>query len=226
MNIRYLGHSSFLITSSKGTRMVVDPYAPGFPYQFPDITADIVIVSHEHQDHNASWRLSGSPHIVKRTTDYQMEFDINIPRTGETFAFLGIPSYHDSKLGKERGPNTIWVWHVEGVRFCFLGDIAHILTEQQIKAIGGDTDLLFVPVGGKTTIGPSEAVLIVNQLNPRIVFPMHYLTPKIESRNIAEEPLETFLRKMATVEDTYSMSVDIDLVRLPKETKVMVLKYE
>jgi L-ascorbate metabolism protein UlaG (beta-lactamase superfamily) len=226
MNVRYLGHSSFLVTSTKGTRMVTDPFAANLPYQFPDINTDIVIVSHEHQDHSATWRLPGSPHIVKRTTDFQMEFELNVARTGENFAFLGIPSYHDKKLGGERGPNTIWVWHIEGVRYCFLGDIGHVLTEQQIKAVGSDTDVLFVPVGGGTTIGPSEAVLICNQLNPKIVFPMHFLTHHIENRKLAEEPLDSFLRKMNEVENTFSMSVDIDLVKLPKETRVLVLKFE
>ncbi len=226
MNVRYLGHSSFLINSSKGTSIVIDPYGVSIPYNFPTLTADIVLISHEHQDHNAAWRVGGNPAIVKRTTNFQVEHELPIRRTKERIIFEGIPTFHDNFLGRRRGPNTVWVFHIEGVRYCFLGDIGHILTDQQIKAIGGDCDVLFVPVGGLSTIGSTEAALIINQLSPKIVFPMHFKTEKIEFHNLASEPLENFLNKMSNVEYTYTMAIDIDLARLPMKTKIMVLKYE
>lgn len=226
MNVRYLGHCSFLINSSKGTSIITDPYGYNIPYNFPDISADIVVISHEHQDHNAVWRVGGEPIVVKRTTNFPIEHEVPVPRTDEKFVFSGIPSYHDRFLGRRKGPNTIWVWHIEGVRYCFLGDIGHVLTKQQIESIGGDADVLFLPVGGLTTVGPTEAALIINQLQPKIVFPMHFWTEKIQLNELAEEPLDAFLAKMTDVEYTYTMSIEIDLIKLPRKTKVLILRYE
>lgn len=226
MNVRYLGHCSFLINSSKGTSIVTDPFGSHLPYKFPTISADVVLISHEHQDHNADWRVGGTPVVVKRTTDFPVEHEVPVRRTGEIIAFQGIPTYHDKFAGRRRGPNTTWVWHMEGVRYVFLGDIGHVLDDKQIKMIGGDADVLFLPVGGLITVGPTEAALIVNQLTPKVVFPMHYHTEHIEHFNLTQSPLEEFLDKMENVENTYTMSVDIDLARLPSRTKIMVLKYE
>ncbi len=226
MNVRYLGHCSFLINSSKGTSIITDPYGFNIPYNFPDLSADIVVISHEHQDHNALWRVSGSPIVVKRTTDFMVEHEVPVTRTDEKIVFAGIPTYHDRFLGRRRGPNTVWVWHIEGVRYCFMGDIGHVLTKQQIDQIGGDVDVLFLPVGGLTTIGATEAALIVNQLQPKIIFPMHYLTDKLANHNLADEALEAFTGKMTDVERTYTMSIELDLVKLPRRTKVLILKYE
>lgn len=226
MNVRYLGHSSFLVISSKGSSIITDPFGIHIPYKFPTIASDVVLISHEHQDHNADWRVGGTPVIVKRTTSFPVEHEIPIKRTKERIVFQGIPTFHDNYSGRRRGPNTIWVWHLEGVRYVFLGDIGHVLKDKQVEAIGGDADVLFLPVGGLVTVGATEAALIVNQLSPRIVLPMHYLTPKIEFHNLATDPLEKFLDKMEKVELTYTMSIDIDLARLPAKTKVMVLKYE
>lgn len=226
MNVRYLGHCSFLINSSKGTSIITDPYGMTIPYDFPTISSDIVIVSHEHQDHNATWRVGGNPVVVKRTSDFPVEQEIPVKKSKERIVLQGVPTYHDNYQGRRRGPNTTWVWHLEGVRYCFLGDIGHVLTDKQIDMIGGDCDVLFVPVGGLTTIGPTEAALVINQLSPKIVFPMHYKTEKIEFHNLAKEPLETFLNKMSNVENTHTMAIDIDLARLPMKTKIMVLKYE
>lgn len=226
MNVRYLGHCSFLINSSKGTSIITDPYGVHIPYKFPTIAADIVLISHEHQDHNADWRVGGNPVVVKRTSSFPVEHEVPVKRTKERILFKGIPTFHDNYSGRRRGPNTTWVWHLEGVRYVFLGDVGHILKDKQVEAIGGDADVLFLPVGGMVTVGPTEAALIVNQLSPKIVLPMHYLTPKIEFHNLASDPLETFLNKMENVEMTYTMAIDIDLARLPAKTKVMVLKYE
>ncbi len=225
MVVRYLGHSSFWISSAKGTSVVIDPYGAHVPYNFPPLDADVVVCSHEHRDHNADHRVGGKPMVVKRTHDFICEQEMTIQRTGETLAFHGIPTFHDNFQGRRRGPNTVWHWYWEGIHFCHLGDLGHLLTEQQVKIIG-KVDVLFVPVGGKITLNPTEATLVVNQLNPRVVFPMHYLTPQIESLSLAEFTLNDFTSKMTTVEDAATMAMDLELARLPMQTKVILLRHE
>jgi L-ascorbate metabolism protein UlaG (beta-lactamase superfamily) len=100
---------------------------------------------------------------------------------------LAIASEHDDSAGTERGPNTIFVFELDGVRVCHMGDFGQgELREQQAAAIG-EIDLLFVPVGGGPTAGAEQAAAIVKRLSPRWVVPMHYRTPRIGFLETAEE---------------------------------------
>lgn len=225
MIIRYLGHSSFYISSSKGTAIVLDPYSDYIPYKFPNIEADIVVISHEHRDHNADHRVNGGPVVVKRTAQFPVEHEVPVKRTGEKLAFHGIPTWHDNFAGRRRGPNTVWHFFWEGIHFVHLGDLGHLLTDQQVSQIG-KADVLFVPIGGKSTLGPAEAGLVINQLNPNLVFPMHYQTQPLEDFGLCESPLEAFLQRMSNIEDQASMAYEVELARLPAQTKIVLLKYE
>ncbi|HBM97165.1 TPA: MBL fold metallo-hydrolase [bacterium UBP9_UBA11836] len=225
MFIRYLGHSSFYIRSSKGTAVVLDPYSSNIPYQFPSIDADIVVMSHEHRDHNASYRVGGNPMLVKPTSPYLMENELNVVRTQERLTFYGVPTYHDNFNGRRRGPNTVWHFYWEGIHFVHLGDLGHILTDTQVGQIS-KADVLFIPVGGNTTLGPAEAGLVINQLQPNIVLPMHYKTDKIANLSMCSNTLDDFVVRMDRVEDMASMSMDISQESLPVETTVALLRYE
>ncbi|MBM3463895.1 MAG: MBL fold metallo-hydrolase [Armatimonadetes bacterium] len=225
MVVRYLGHSCFFISSNKGTSLITDPYGSNLRYEFPTLAADIVTVSHEHRDHNADWRISGTPNVVKRTANFPVEHEIPVKRTGERLTFYGLPSFHDKFSGRRRGPNTIWHWYMDGIHFVHLGDLGHLLNDQQLAALE-KVDVLFLPVGGHCVLEPTEAALVLNQLTPALVFPMHYKTPCIEGMDLATEPLESFLTRMDNVDRASTMAVDLDLARLPSRTRIVVLNYE
>ena len=225
MVVRYLGHSCFFISSGKGSTIICDPFGTTVRYVFPSISSDIVLTSHEHRDHNAAWRVSGNPWIVKRTSEFPIEHEIVVKRTGETLTFMGLPTFHDRFSGRRRGPNTVFHWFMEGVHFCHLGDLGHLLTEDQAKKLG-KVDVLFLPVGGHCVLEPTEAALVINQLNPNLVFPMHYLTPHVEGCDLATHPLEDFLSRMDNVDHVATMAVDVELHRLPSRTRIVVLNYE
>lgn len=225
MFVRYLGHSSFYLNTPKGSRIILDPYAEYIPYDFPPLEADVVVMSHEHRDHNAVYRVKGDPVIVKRTAPFPMEHEFTVPRTKETITFYGLPTNHDNFNGRRRGPNTVWHFFIEGVHFVHLGDLGHVLTEEQMVAIG-KADVLFIPVGGKTTLNPAEAGLVINQLRPCLVFPMHYNTDKIFTKGLAENTLDDFLSRMNDVEDQATMAYELTQETLPEGPKVIVLKYE
>lgn len=225
MIVRYLGHSCFFVSTGKGSTIIVDPYGNNVRYSFPPITADVVLISHEHRDHNAAWRVGGSPWVIKRTSEFPIEHEVVVKRTGETLTFFGLPTHHDKFSGRRRGPNTVFHWFVEGVHFCHLGDLGHLLTDAQMKTLG-KVDVLFLPVGGHCVLEPTEAALVMNQLNPNLVFPMHYLTPHCEGTDLAKEPLDSFLARMDNVEHASTMAVDVELPRLPARTRIVVLNYE
>jgi L-ascorbate metabolism protein UlaG (beta-lactamase superfamily) len=225
MNVRYLGHSCFLVTSSKGSAVVIDPYSARMPYELPQLEPDVVLVSHEHHDHNAYYRFENNPMLVKRSHGFPSETELNIERTEEKLTFLGMPSFHDDQEGRRRGPNTIWHWFWEGVHFAHFGDIGHLLSQAQVEELGR-VDVIFLPVGGKETIEPSKASLLVNQLDPRIVFPMHYKTETLGDGPLCEFELSAFTDKMGNVEDAASTAVEVELARLPAQTKVVCLRHE
>ncbi|MCL5056028.1 MAG: MBL fold metallo-hydrolase [Firmicutes bacterium] len=220
MIVRWFGHSCFFFYSKKGTRIITDPYAETVSYPFPPLTCEIVVVSHEHQDHNAVWRIMGEPFLVKRTNPGLCEFEVPLKLTGETFVFKGLPVYHDEALGRKRGPNTIFLWRMDGYSICHLGDLGHPLNEEQVKAIG-KVDILLLPVGGgKQVLDGKEATLVVHSLQPSFVFPMHYKTASVD---MGLDSVDEFLRLMTQVERLNGNQFEVNTV--PKQSTVVVFDY-
>ena len=166
MNITHLGHASFLVTAN-GTSIAMDPHGGTIGLPFPeDAAADVVTISHEHGVHNQPQTIQGNPEIIREAHEPQQIGNVSI---------RSVHSFHDANKGAERGENEMFVItdDIEHLTVAHLGDLGHILDESQIKAIGR-IDILMLPVGGYFTIGPKEAVEVVNQLEPTYVIPMHY----------------------------------------------------
>jgi len=173
MKVKFLGHASFLITSDKGVRIITDPYKPGcfdggIKYEPITEQADIVTISHEHDDHNCT-DIQGNPTFV-RGSGKKIIKDIEI---------IGTDVFHDESGGTERGKNTIYKMKIDGMNVVHLGDLGHPLSEEDVKGIG-TVDVLFVPVGGYFTIDSATADSLVTKLNPRIAVPMHFKTDKCD----------------------------------------------
>jgi len=171
MKIEFLGHASFLITSQTGLRIMTDPYKPGCfdgGIKYDPITeeADIVTISHEHDDHNCT-DIKGNPVFVRGAEKKNIR----------GIEIIGTDVFHDESGGTERGKNTIFKMKVDGMNIVHLGDLGHPLSDQDAKEIGG-VDVLFVPVGGYFTIDAKIAESTVNKLNPKVVVPMHFKTDK------------------------------------------------
>jgi L-ascorbate metabolism protein UlaG (beta-lactamase superfamily) len=184
MQIRWYGQSAFLITGEP--TLFVDPFRAmkglserGLRFDYPPIEgveADLLLVTHEHGDHNAVEVIGGSPQVLRSTAG---TFD---SPAGEV---VGIASEHDDVAGTRRGPNTIFCFGLDGLRLCHLGDFGQSdLRDEQRRAIG-PVDVLFVPVGGGPTVGGAPAAAIVRALRPRLVVPMHFRTAAV---NFLEPP--------------------------------------
>jgi L-ascorbate metabolism protein UlaG (beta-lactamase superfamily) len=187
MRIRWLGHATFLLTGEANT-VAIDPYGE-FPkdrrikFDYPSlegIEADVVLVTHEHMDHNAVDVIGGDPEVLRAGAG---TFDSRLGKV------VGIASEHDQKAGTQRGPNTIFCFEIDGVRYCHFGDFGQAgLRPEQREAIG-EVDVLFLPVGGGPTIDGSQAARLVAELRPHVAIPMHYGT---EAADFVEGP-EKFL---------------------------------
>ncbi len=191
MQVEWYGQSAFRL-SSADTTVVIDPFgdmsalagARGMQFDYPPIEgveAQLLLVTHEHIDHNGVEAIGGDP-VILRSTAGRLESPI-----GEVVA---IASEHDESAGTERGPNTIFVFALDGVRVCHFGDFGQAQLRPEQAAALGDVDLLILPVGGGPTIGAEGATAIVERLAPRWVLPMHYRTPRIGFLETADAFLE------------------------------------
>lgn len=181
MTVTWLGHACFLL-EQEGYRIVIDPYTDVEGYPDVKTEAHAVYCSHEHHDH--SYR----------------EGVTLLPRRESPFAVREIASFHDGEQGALRGENTIRVFTAGGVSVCHLGDLGHVLSEEQVEAIGR-VDVLLVPVGGVYTLNGEEAKTVVRQLGPRCTVPMHYRHAPWGLPNVAgvERFLEQFCGGEITV---------------------------
>ena len=177
MNIRYLGHSSFLLTSARGTRIVTDPYG-GIGYPFPVVSADIVTVSHSHFDHNHTSAVLAHPVVYDRPGRYELG-GVQIE---------GFRRFHDDVQGKKRGENIIFRFLIDGLAVCHMGDIGELCSPEVIRGLA-PVDVLLLPVGGNYTVDGQGAKAYVDALHPQIVIPMHFKTDRL---NIDIGPVEGF----------------------------------
>ncbi|HPN96873.1 MAG TPA: MBL fold metallo-hydrolase [Candidatus Moranbacteria bacterium] len=190
MNIQYYGHSCFKITTKPAGRgqeeivIFIDPFSKEIGIRPPQGQADLVLVSHQHHDHNNVEAIKGDPFVLDIPGEYSIK-GVNI---------IGIKSYHDKKEGKERGTNTIYVLESEDMRICHLGDLGTNLSEKQLEEING-IDILMVPIGGKFTIDGDEAAEIVRKIEPSIVIPMHY---KMKGSNLDADDEKKFCSEIGS----------------------------
>jgi L-ascorbate metabolism protein UlaG (beta-lactamase superfamily) len=188
MRVEWFGQSAFRLDGD-GKTVAIDPFGDmsalsrdrGIQWDYPAIAGvepDLLLITHEHADHNAVEAIDGAPHTLRSTAG-----SLQSP-LGDVVA---IASEHDERAGTERGPNTIFVLELDGVRVCHMGDFGQSELRAEQAAAIGEVDLLFVPVGGGPTAGAEQAAAIVQRLSPRWVVPMHYRTPRIGFLETADE---------------------------------------
>ncbi len=223
--LQWLGHAGFLLTSSQGTRILIDPPSAGTGYAIAPIAGvDAVLITHEHSDHSNVGLATGSPLILRGLTTSgwnTIDQEVKDVRIYSVSPFN--PVYHDNQQGAQRGRNTIFVLEVDGLRLAHLGDQGHVLTPEIIQAMGV-VDVVLIPVGGHYTIDATGATQVVGQLNPLVVIPMHYKTPTMR----ADWPgtgVDSFLEGK-TVERPNSTVIRLSRPNLPAQTTVVVLNYE
>lgn len=196
MIIEYLGHSCFYI-QGEGKSVVTDPFAE-IGYDLKRVSCDYCTISHEHYDHNNYLGVDAA-RVIKRSEN----------------GFIAIDSYHDGMLGRLRGNNRIFKFSVDGVTFCHLGDLGECFSQSLAEEIG-ETDVLFIPVGGTYTIDYMEAIKFAKAINAKITVPMHY---KTKNCNIDIDGVENFLKRMPMVEKV-GKTIELKRETLPDEPSV------
>ncbi|MBI2404769.1 MBL fold metallo-hydrolase [Candidatus Gottesmanbacteria bacterium] len=215
MDIYPLGHASFRIRG-KGATIVTDPYSSDMVgLKFPkNIEADVVTVSHDHNDHNAVSAISGDAFVVGGPGEYEMK-GVHI---------RGISSFHDGEGGAKRGKNTIYHIEIDSLRLAHLGDLGHTLSSGDVEQIG-EVDILFIPVGGTFTIDAKAAAQIVHDIEPSIVIPMHYQRTGLNPQAFGDlSPVRDFLKEMGKEETIFQSKLSVTKDKIPEELQVVVLE--
>jgi L-ascorbate metabolism protein UlaG (beta-lactamase superfamily) len=215
MKIQFLGHSSFLVVTDAGTRIVTDPFDPAdhvgrLDYKPFNEPADIVTVSHEHRDHGKPEIIKGSPIIIRGDGRF----------AAREVEFLGVATYHDESSGAQRGRNTVYVIHADGLRVAHMGDLGHVLNADQAAEIGR-VDVALVPVGGFYTIDAPKAARVAEQIGAKIVIPMHFRNRQC-SMPLAE--VEDFVKGKPNVVRQGSSVLEVSTDTLPEQPQIVVLE--
>jgi L-ascorbate metabolism protein UlaG (beta-lactamase superfamily) len=223
LTIRWFGQSFFQITTTAGTRIVIDPHAIE---QYPrvQVEADLVLITHPHLDHSTLTPIQNRDKAkvlegVRKVTAQRTEW-VSINEKFKDVQVYSVGTFHDKDSGMQRGRNTAFIIEVDGLRICHLGDLGHELSDRQVQAIGA-VDVLMIPVGGIYTLNGTDAKKVMAQLKPRrLVLPMHYGTKAFEDLVGPDEFLEgqkNVERKLDTNE------IDLNPAEKPPEEPRIVL---
>ena len=209
MDIDWFGQSCFRIREGNVTA-ITDPYDRSIGYSLPRLRADIVTVSHDAPGHSAAAAIKGEPKVLARPGEYEVK----------NIFITGVPTAHDKRGGKDRGANTVYVFDLDGLTICHLGDLGHVPTQPQAEALG-NVSILLVPVGGVSTIGAGEAAEIVSMLEPQIVIPMHFAHPDLKFKL---DTATKFFKEMGIKVPAPVPSFKVTKDSLPEETQVVLLE--
>lgn len=210
MEINWLGQSSFRIKGKQVT-VITDPYIPEAGNNGNRSSADVLCLSYKNPDTDAAIeKIGGEPYIIQGPGEYEVS----------NVLVIGLPSYQDEASGSIRGKNTIYALEIEELSICHLGRLGHLLTDEQIEAIG-NVDVLLLPVGGNTTINAATAAKLMRNIEPKVIIPMHYKTP---GTSVELDTVDKFLSEVGSQGLPAQSKYNVTKNNLPQTAQVIVLE--
>jgi L-ascorbate metabolism protein UlaG (beta-lactamase superfamily) len=208
MEITWYGRACFRLKGREAS-VIADPCPPSTGFVAGKHDVDLLTISHGHPDHSYTRSITAG---------------LTLTRPGEYehhgVLVTGVRAFHDGQRGAERGENMIFAFEIDGVHVCHLGDLGHLLTEEQLSDLG-PIDVLLVPAGGNFTISPAEAAEVVAQVSPKIVIPMHFATDGASADLLGPE---RFVHEMGLGEPMRQPKAVLQPSSLPDETQVVLLE--
>lgn len=171
MEISFVGHSCFRLRG-RDANVVTDPYGKsmGLATLIPSrFSADLLCISHDHAGHNNIKMVGGDPKVITGPGEYEVK----------GVGVKAVASSHDEEGGARLGPNTMFAITIDEIVVAHVGDLGHTLTEAQQEKLG-TVDVLLLPVGGGAALSATQAIAVANQIEPKIVIPMHYKLPGLK----------------------------------------------
>jgi L-ascorbate metabolism protein UlaG (beta-lactamase superfamily) len=208
MEITWYGRACFRLKGREAT-VITDPCPPSTGFVAGRHEIDLLTISHAHPDHTYTRSISAGLTLT-RAGEYEYHGVLT----------TGVRTWHDGERGAQRGENVVFAVEIDGVHVGHLGDLGHLLTEEQLSELG-PVDVLLVPVGGQTTISPAEAAEVVAQVTPKIVIPMHFATDGGSGDLLGPE---RFIHEMGGGEPMRQPKAVVHATSLPDETQVVLLE--
>jgi len=211
MEITWYGHSCFRLTERNYATVVTDPFDhKKVGYDALKLKAEIVTVSHDAPGHSNVDAVKGTTHTITGAGEFEI---------GGVF-ITAVQT--NSKKGKDKIRNTLYVFDYDGITVAHLGDLQEVPTQSEVEALG-TVNVLLIPVGGGSSLNAAKASEVVSLIEPNIVIPMHYSTP---ATKVSLDSLNKFLKEMGLGKNEYQPSLKVTRSGLPDETKVVVLDYQ
>jgi L-ascorbate metabolism protein UlaG (beta-lactamase superfamily) len=211
MEITWYGHSCFRLTERNYATVVTDPFDnKKVGYDALKLKAEIVTVSHDAPGHSNVDVVKGTTHTITGAGEFEI---------GGVF-ITAVQT--NSKKGKDKIRNTLYVFDYDGITVAHLGDLQEVPTQSEVEALG-TVNVLLVPVGGGSSLNAAKASEVVSLIEPNIVIPMHYSTP---ATKVSLDSLNKFIKEMGLGKTEAQPSLKVTRSALPDETKVVVLDYQ
>ena len=208
MDVTWLGHGCFRLRG-RSAAVVTDPYPPAIGLKLQRLDADLVTVSHEHDNHSYTQAVRDA-YEIRGPGEYEVS----------GVSVVGFPTFHDAEKGARHGRNTVYLFEIDDLRVCHLGDLGHKLDDVEAEAVSS-ADVLLVPVGGQNSMNAALAAEVVRQLEPRYVVPMHYAIPGLK---LELDSLDRFLKEMAVTAAEPQPKLSLSASSGEYDTKVVVLE--
>lgn len=165
MEIKWIGHNSFLLINSFGKKILLDPMQL-YPYiQKYDLKPDIITFSHSHNNEIINYYLNTKCKIIRSEINYQDKY----------FCIKGFTTFRDNYNGFKRGENIIYIIEMDGLKLCHLGSLGHILDYSMLDKLL-DIDILFIPIGGHFCLDGCSAAKLASIIKPKYIVPMSFKT--------------------------------------------------
>jgi L-ascorbate metabolism protein UlaG (beta-lactamase superfamily) len=190
--------------------VVTDPYPPAIGLKLSRMDADVVTVSHEHENHSYTQVVREGAYEIRGPGEYEVA----------GVSVIGVPTYHDSDKGAKHGRNTVYLIEIDDVRICHLGDLGHSLDDSEAEPLTS-ADVLLVPVGGRSAISATQAAEVVRQLEPRYVVPMHYAIPGLK---VQLDPIDRFLKEIGLTAGEPQPKLSVQASSGDYETRLVLLE--
>lgn len=207
MDLVFLGHASFRLHYD-GMVVVTDPFPDDLQLRMDGRSAAVVTVSNTHPNHSAAETVAGDPRVFQAPGEY--EYNGIIVRGVMTPLPSGVSHQHR---------NVAYTIEMDGVNVCHLGDLSLPLTTRQIDELK-PADVVLVPVGGNCLVNLDQALQTVQDLDPRIVIPMHFAHGQ---SGVTLDGPEGFLRRLGQDELQPQPRLVVTAGNLPTDQRVNLL---
>lgn len=207
MDITWLGHSCFRLRADD-TVVVTDPFPASLGLRPDSRPANLVTVSNSHPNHSHWEGMPGEPRVFTSPGEYQY--------SGVYLRGIMTPLAPETPRQQR---NVAYVIQIGNVHICHLGDIAVSLTPKQKDDLL-PVDVLLVPTGGGCTLELDRVLQTVQDLDPKIVIPMHYGLPEVA---VPLQGVDVFLRRMGISDAQPQPRLVVTASNLPTDLRVVLM---